>query len=181
MYPLSLHPPFSLSLPSSLLICLSVIQGMSCAVKPQASYADLTQIKVFYYLFKCRVFIFMCKICHIHVCAMCWSKKEGYACRLNNGGWKLFALCHGISTFYLFLPNSCKDDIYSAIIGSPSFWDNFNHILSNIMHTVCINLSMLPEIICGALLRYPYKVGDHKSPTSKKNTWKAKLDHTAFF
>ena len=34
--------------------------------------------------------------------------------------------------------------------------------------------------ICGALSRYPYKVGDHKSPKSKKNVWKAVLGHTAF-
>ena len=34
-------------------------------------------------------------------------------------------------------------------------------------------------IICGAWSRYPYKVGDHKSPKSKKNTWEAELGHTA--
>ena len=32
----------------------------------------------------------------------------------------------------------------------------------------------------GALSHYPYKVGDHKSPESNKNTWKAELGHTAF-
>ena len=35
--------------------------------------------------------------------------------------------------------------------------------------------------ICGASSRYLYKIGDHKSPKSKKNTWKAELGHTAFF
>ena len=35
-------------------------------------------------------------------------------------------------------------------------------------------------VICGALSRYPYKVGDYKSPKSKKNAWKAELGHTAF-
>ena len=33
---------------------------------------------------------------------------------------------------------------------------------------------------CGALSRYPYKVGDHKSQKNKKNVWKAELGHTAF-
>ena len=37
---------------------------------------------------------------------------------------------------------------------------------------------IISQLICGALSRYLYKVGDHKSPESKKNTWKAELGHT---
>ena len=40
---------------------------------------------------------------------------------------------------------------------------------------------MMAYTVCGVLSRYPYKVGDHKSPKGKKNTWKAELGHTAFY
>ena len=42
----------------------------------------------------------------------------------------------------------------------------------------CKHIFML--YICGVSSRYPYKVGDHKSPKSKKITWEAELGHTAF-
>ena len=51
-----------------------------------------------------------------------------------------------------------------------SFWS----IQSGIMFTY-------QQDNCGALSRYPYKVGDHKSPKSNQNTWKAELGHTAFW
>ena len=51
-------------------------------------------------------------------------------------------------------------------------------------HYFCVGFSWwiqpFGKHICGALSRYPYKVGDHKSPKSKKNAWKAELGHTAF-
>ena len=57
-------------------------------------------------------------------------------------------------------------------------WTGFN--LSVNVQNTSGNVVFHITGICGALSRYPYKVGDPKSPESKKNTWKAELGHTAF-